>query len=52
MKNEKAYLKKMMFDDLEEEENQHRKLSKTKMGNKPKPISKKPQRKDKWDSLT
>jgi len=52
MKNEKAYLKKMMFDDLEEEESQHRKTSKTKMGNKPKPISKKPQRKDKWDSLT
>ena len=52
MKNEKAYLKKMMFDEMEEEENQHRKSSKTKMGNKPKPISKKPQRKDKWDSLT
>jgi hypothetical protein len=51
MKNEKAYLKKMMFDDLEEE-TQHRKTSKTKMGSKPKPISKKPQRKDKWDSLT
>ena len=52
MKNEKAYLKKMMFDDLEEEEIQHRKASKSKMGSKPKPISKKPQRKDKWDSLT
>jgi hypothetical protein len=52
MKNEKAYLKKMMFDDLEEEESQQRKTSKTKMGSKPKPISKKPQRKDKWDSLT
>jgi hypothetical protein len=52
MKNEKAYLKKMMFDDLEEEENQHRKSSKVKMGSKPKAISKKPQRKDKWDSLT
>ena len=52
MKNEKAYLKKMMFDAMEEEENQHRKPSKSKMGNKPKPISKKPQRKDKWDSLS
>ena len=52
MKNEKAYLKKMMFDEIEEEKNQHRKPSKTKMGSKSKPISKKPQRKDKWDSLT
>jgi hypothetical protein len=52
MKNEKAYLKKMMFDEIEEEENQNRKSSKIKMGNKPKPISKKPQRKDKWDRLT
>ena len=52
MKNEKAYLKKMMFDDLEDETIQQRKASKNKMGNKPKPISKKPQRKDKWDSLS
>jgi hypothetical protein len=52
MKNEKAYLKKMMFEDLEEEENQQRKASKSKMGNKPKSISKKPQRKDKWDILS
>ena len=51
MKNEKAYLKKMMFDELLEEETQQRKASKNKIGIKPKTISKKPQRKDKWDSI-
>lgn len=51
MKNEKAYLKKMMFDEIEEEKIQHRKVSKSKIGTKPKPILKKSQRKDKWDSL-
>ena len=52
MKNEKAYLKKMMFDEIEEEEIQHRKSSKTKMVSKPKPISKKPQLNDKLDILS